>query len=690
TYYEKAEYYEQLIANETYDDENGWILSSIVTSDENQNQNQNNNNNNTNNNNEQNSYAEFDYELKQTHETNNNYSRTVFNTLQVVGADWSTTENSKTEHQDITHVIVDGAIVRETEGTIIETNKNSSGYSGTGYSNLVTNYIFIDDPNLDVFFDEYLGISTSSSEYITSTSESHSSSYEEKLTTSWSNKINDDALVFTSSQTAELTTKTSGNYEYNFSYSGEGYFDSYVMYIDNIEYGKTEYVEHSITLEVAESYESELVETWVKNSAETTFSLDSRIGTYEALYEEYYEAYSYYNSDSYHITPWWMEYDYLEEGTPECSTYYVNENETISFSGGASYNAYADWSIDDTVNTPTYANIPHEYPYEELDPEYSLYYDIFIIYERIPESIRYNNFTNNGAKDDYSQTTTAKNDVTNIEPDNLENPFSQYTPSYLIAIDGPKLTNKVDEIPTFNGGEFFVIPELPDQSFTINTNLPSQPDSGNTSGIRQIPKSVIGQIFEFGAIFCEEIGPAYSQNLDNIQTTLDVAGFTPIGVVTDPVNGGIHLARGNYSESALSMVAAIPVIGDGIKAGATAAKTGKEIAEQATKHGDNITKFTKQKPIQNHHFSTNKNLLFLESMKEVADKYNLKLDGDWNKEKLPHLGRHTNAYHEEVLRRIKLADYEAQGDVTKFLDLYEKYIKKWVRNNPDVTQINPK
>ncbi|MDR2171942.1 MAG: hypothetical protein LBP59_17495, partial [Planctomycetaceae bacterium] len=245
-------------------------------------------------------------------------------------------------------------------------------------------------------------------------------------------------------------------------------------------------------------------------------------------------------------------------------------------------------------------------------------------YENVYPYIRYNNFTDNGAKNNYNKTTTTPNDVTNIEADNLENPFSQYTPSYLIAIDGPKLTNAVDEIPTFKGCEFFVVPELPDQSFTINTNLPSQPASGNTSGIRQMPKSVIGQIFEFGAIFFEEIGPAYSQNLDNIQTTLDVAGFTPIGVVTDPVNGGIHLSRGNYSESALSMVAAIPVIGDGIKAGATAAKTGKEIAEQAIKYGDEIVdagKNTTKLTGQLHHPISKKIFNELDKNESISSKF---------------------------------------------------------------------
>jgi len=48
------------------------------------------------------------------------------------------------------------------------------------------------------------------------------------------------------------------------------------------------------------------------------------------------------------------------------------------------------------------------------------------------------------------------------------------------------------------------------------------------------------------------------------------------------------------------------------------------------------------------------------------------------------LGRHTQEYHDQILRRTQLADIEAGGDVEKFLDLYEKYVKNWVRENPGV------
>ena len=58
-----------------------------------------------------------------------------------------------------------------------------------------------------------------------------------------------------------------------------------------------------------------------------------------------------------------------------------------------------------------------------------------------------------------------------------------------------------------------------------------------------------------------------------------------------------------------------------------------------------------QKPLQNHHFATNKNEKFTPQFEEITKKYNLDLNGDWNIEKLPHQGRHPNDYHKFVLKK---------------------------------------
>ena|GEM_PF-676115 len=71
---------------------------------------------------------------------------------------------------------------------------------------------------------------------------------------------------------------------------------------------------------------------------------------------------------------------------------------------------------------------------------------------------------------------------------------------------------------------------------------------------------------------------------EDVHTALDMAGFIPgVGIFADLANAGIYAAKGNLGMAILSGVAAAPGIGDGIKAGAMAAKAGKQVAEKAAK-----------------------------------------------------------------------------------------------------------
>lgn len=78
--------------------------------------------------------------------------------------------------------------------------------------------------------------------------------------------------------------------------------------------------------------------------------------------------------------------------------------------------------------------------------------------------------------------------------------------------------------------------------------------------------------------------------LDGIQTALDLAGFAPgIGAIPDLLNAAIYAVRGDKLNAGLSLLAAVPGIGDaaaatkiarkGVKAVKTAQKTGKTIAK---------------------------------------------------------------------------------------------------------------
>lgn len=71
--------------------------------------------------------------------------------------------------------------------------------------------------------------------------------------------------------------------------------------------------------------------------------------------------------------------------------------------------------------------------------------------------------------------------------------------------------------------------------------------------------------------------------LDGIQLALDVAGFAPgVGAIPDLLNAGISALRGNWTEAGLSVLAAVPIIGD-VAAGAKMAKRGMKIAKMAKK-----------------------------------------------------------------------------------------------------------
>ena len=89
-------------------------------------------------------------------------------------------------------------------------------------------------------------------------------------------------------------------------------------------------------------------------------------------------------------------------------------------------------------------------------------------------------------------------------------------------------------------------------------------------------------------------------------------------------------------------------------------------------------------PMQIHHFATNKSKTFTPAMEKIAEKYGLKLDDMWNKQSLPHLGRHPNAYHQFVLDGMRRSHKEARGNVDTFLSGFDKYVKQPVLNNPDL------
>ena len=71
--------------------------------------------------------------------------------------------------------------------------------------------------------------------------------------------------------------------------------------------------------------------------------------------------------------------------------------------------------------------------------------------------------------------------------------------------------------------------------------------------------------------------------LDGIQMALDVAGMVPVlGAAPDLLNAAISACRGNWLDAGMSLVAAVPGIGDGV-GGAKIVKNGVKIANNVKK-----------------------------------------------------------------------------------------------------------
>jgi len=81
--------------------------------------------------------------------------------------------------------------------------------------------------------------------------------------------------------------------------------------------------------------------------------------------------------------------------------------------------------------------------------------------------------------------------------------------------------------------------------------------------------------------------------LDGIQMALDVAGMVPLaGAIPDLTNAAISALRGNWAEAGLSVLAAVPLVGDAA-GGAKIVKNGVKIAKAVEKK-KNVFKFSEK------------------------------------------------------------------------------------------------
>ena len=100
-----------------------------------------------------------------------------------------------------------------------------------------------------------------------------------------------------------------------------------------------------------------------------------------------------------------------------------------------------------------------------------------------------------------------------------------------------------------------------------------------------------GYIDPFGFWRCSSNDPPGSSGWwDLVQGALDVAGLAPVvGLPADVLNAAISTARGNYTDAALSMAAAVPVLGTAAGAGKIIGKGAKVLSKN--KGGLNLHKW---------------------------------------------------------------------------------------------------
>lgn len=92
----------------------------------------------------------------------------------------------------------------------------------------------------------------------------------------------------------------------------------------------------------------------------------------------------------------------------------------------------------------------------------------------------------------------------------------------------------------------------------------------------------------------------------------------------------------------------------------------------------------KSKPLQNHHFATDKNKTYTPLFEKIVSKFGLKLNADWNIRSLPHQGRHPNMYHKWVLREMRKIENIPNIDQEAFKIQFEIRIINKVMDNPEI------
>jgi hypothetical protein len=507
---ETASYTEEdLTIEQSYDQTNGWTPTSIDGT------------------------GTFEYHVNDKTEMSETYTATVLDMVAVSGSSWEIEETDKTDDQEIGYKLVDGEIIREvTSGTIIETSKNSSGYSENGTWTVSTMDIYSHEAGYHAWYIYYN----------MDTHEEYSTSNEKVITTTWSNTVdNNGDLVLVSDVSAELSTLTSGSYVFDYEFATTDDCYNYTIEGDDDNYFHSHY-DSSLSVYVSEEYSSELNETWTKSDGENSFTLSSRDGTYEDSYNADYA----------------FDYNYRELVMPRSAGYsYSNAmSSTYDSYGGAGDSIYEtdsfddefekDWTENDVeLETSDYlaeliasiAQTQSEYNGENNSDnenfEYTNFYSSLLsCFGMVPMFFTYTSITDNGSNDNYSYAAPTPYDIPQTNNGTLGEPHVDKISSGELTTGIPNHSEKIEEMLEVTD-ELPIIEQPQFQTPVLSEEVPPNPNSTGW--------------------------------LDNIQTGLDLLGFAPVvGSVADIANGVIHLVRGNYIEAGFSAIAIVPIFGDSI------------------------------------------------------------------------------------------------------------------------------
>lgn len=188
----------------------------------------------------------------------------------------------------------------------------------------------------------------------------------------------------------------------------------------------------------------------------------------------------------------------------------------------------------------------------------------------------------------------------------------------------------------------------PAQSLEIKIReVPYQPKNEKQENSEQeIPEELLQEFSEL-----DTKGLGESSILDGIQLALDAAGMVPLfGAIPDLINASISVLRGDWAGAGLSIVAAVPGVGD-VVGGAKIAYKGARIASKSTK-------ITKAKSVS-------------KTAKKYADDFRSSSPTDKERQQLREIRAKRAGVKPEEIHSGILYDKlpESKANKSKFLDL---------------------